>query len=130
MNDSTTETRHALLVRPDGFFQVLDWPGESSLQTLYRAIDCRAVDVADITPTLSMWVDDEGAINGCRVNVPATHLFQAHGTPRQAYFGNAVFTGGTDSRGDTLGLTQDQLLTLVVAVLDGLPNVIYIPAQR
>lgn len=129
MNESSTETRYALLVRPDGFFQVLDWPGSSSLRTLYRAIDCRAVDVADITPKLSMWVDDEGIINGSGVNVPATSLFQRHRTPPQPYFGNAVFTGGTDSRGDTLGLTQDQLLTLVVAVLDDLPKVIYIPAQ-
>ncbi|MEU5825641.1 DUF3846 domain-containing protein [Streptomyces sp. NPDC047803] len=130
MNDSTETRRYALLVRPDGFFQVLDWPGESSLQTLYRAIDCQAVDVADITPTLSMWVDDEGAINGCRVNVPATHLFQAHGTPRQAYFGNAVFTGGTDPEGDTLGLTEDQLLTLLVSALNDLPKIVYIPTQR
>ncbi|WP_328898548.1 DUF3846 domain-containing protein [Streptomyces sp. NBC_00441] len=128
MTDSSP--RFALLVRPSGLFQLLDWPGTNSLKTLYDAIGCRHVDVADITPALSMWVDDEGVINNSPINIPATWLFQSQGTPRQPYFGNAVFTGGTDFRGDTRGLTEDQLLTLVVALLEDLPKLVYIPAQR
>ncbi|MEW2128782.1 DUF3846 domain-containing protein [Streptomyces sp. NPDC007259] len=127
MNDS--QTRYALLVRPDGFFRLLDWPGAHSLETLYGALDCNYVDVVAVTPTLSMWVDDEGVVVGSAMNLYATHLYALNGTPRQPYFGNAVFTGGPDAEGDTQGLTEDQLLTLVQAVLNGLPEVIYITAQ-
>ncbi|MFB7346134.1 DUF3846 domain-containing protein [Streptomyces hydrogenans] len=111
---------HALLVCPDGFFKVIDWPAESAqnLRTLYAEIECDRVDAVDITRTLTMWVDDEGAIvSNPSENAFAGLLIYRYATPPQPYFGNVIFTGGVDAEGNTLGLTDDQTLELVGHVL-------------
>ncbi|MEV0453548.1 DUF3846 domain-containing protein [Streptomyces sp. NPDC050600] len=133
MPNTSTTTAYALLVRPDGFFQVLDWPTDSAktLETLRTAIECNMVDVADITADLSMWIDDEGMLTESPYqNVPAFLLYAHYGAPRQAYFGNAVFTGGTDANGDTLGLTEDAVLGLLLNLLRLMHELPRIPAQR
>ncbi|MDX2290663.1 MULTISPECIES: DUF3846 domain-containing protein [Streptomyces] len=110
----------ALLVRPDGFFKIIDWPAGTgqTLATLRAEIECSTVDVFDATPTLSMWVDDEGLlVESPYENVPAALLLFRYCVPPQRYFGNAVFTGGADENGDTLGLTEGQTLELVGHVL-------------
>lgn len=104
---------YALLLRTSGPFEVLDWPQKKSLQTLYAAIDCQTVDAVDLSDQLTMWIDDEGAINGSPVNRAATLLYAAHRPPHQHYYGHAVITGGTDHHGNTLGLTQDQTTALI-----------------
>ncbi|MFI8515287.1 DUF3846 domain-containing protein [Streptomyces sp. NPDC085460] len=106
----------ALLVRPDGFFKIIDWPAETgdNLKTLRAEIECRTVDVFDVTETLSMWVDDEGLYaENPHVNVPASLILFRYCTPPQRYVGNAVFTGGADPHGATLGLTEDQVTELI-----------------
>ncbi|MGW8769010.1 DUF3846 domain-containing protein [Streptomyces sp. NPDC055815] len=113
-------TSYALLVLPDGMFKVIDWPANSgeTLKTLRTEIECSMVDVVDITPNLSMWIDDEGLYSeNPYVNVAASYLFSRYATPHQPYLGNAVFTGGTDKDGDTLGLSEDQTLELVQHLL-------------
>ncbi|MEU7032014.1 DUF3846 domain-containing protein [Streptomyces sp. NPDC046275] len=133
MSNTSSTTAYALLVRPDGFFQILDWPTESTqnLRALRSAIGCTTVDVVDVTDTLSMWLDDEGLFaENPRVNIPAFRLFAHYGTPHQRYFGNAVFTGGTDPNGDTLGLTEDAILGLLMNHLRFLTELSRIPAQR
>lgn len=104
---------YALLLRTDGSFELLDWPQKKGLQTLYAAIDCRTVDAVDLSDQLTMWIDDEGVINGSPVNRAATLLYAAHRPPHQHYYGHAVITGGTDRHGNTLGLTQDQATALI-----------------
>ncbi|MFD9545443.1 DUF3846 domain-containing protein [Streptomyces sp. NPDC060022] len=123
-------TPHALLLRTDGTFEVLDWPtgSHAHLKTLYNAIGCHCVDAVDITPDLTMWLDDEGICVDSPVNVPATRLYAAHQTLHQHYYGHAVITGGTDRDGDTLGLTQEQVIALIETHLTGL--YISIPTQR
>ncbi|MFB7032194.1 MULTISPECIES: DUF3846 domain-containing protein [unclassified Streptomyces] len=126
-------TAYALLVRPDGFIELMAWPADdkTTLQTLYTAIGCRAVDVVDITPDLSMWIDDEGLLaDKPQENIPASLIYNHYGTPPQPYFGSAVFTGGTDKNGDTLGLTESAALELIQNVLDILEKILSIPAQR
>ncbi|MET9957236.1 DUF3846 domain-containing protein [Streptomyces sp. NPDC006339] len=133
MSNTSTTTAYALLVRPDGFFQLLDWPSDptKSLDTLRTAIECDVVDVADITADLSMWIDDEGMlIDNPNENVPAFRLFACYRTPCQRYFGNAVFTGGTDADGDTVGLTEDAVLDLLLNHLRFLTELLRVPTQR
>lgn len=126
-----SQLAYALLVRPDNTFTVLDWPAAGHLPLLHRAIECDRVDVVDITPDLAMWVDDEGMIKADPIpNMTATAAVLAYaGRTSQLYFGNAVFTGGTDDEGNTLGLTQDQVLSLTIPLLTALeaPSV---PRQR
>ncbi|MEU5490878.1 DUF3846 domain-containing protein, partial [Streptomyces sp. NPDC020196] len=62
-----TQHSHALLLRTDGSFELIDWPTDSQLNTLYQAIDCQNIDAVDISDRLTMWLDDEGLINGARL---------------------------------------------------------------
>ncbi|MEV5162843.1 DUF3846 domain-containing protein [Streptomyces sp. NPDC053728] len=121
-------TLHALLLRTDASFELLDWPKENQLNTLYRTISCQNIDAVDITDQLTMWLDDEGLINGAPLNRAATLLYAAHRPPHQHYYGHAVITGGTDRHGNTLGLSQDQLVPLIEFHLGN--SGLKIPAQR
>ncbi|MFJ4873256.1 DUF3846 domain-containing protein [Streptomyces sp. NPDC088757] len=121
MSQTRPEPAFALLIRPSGTFRLVDWPGTpADRPNLLRAIiDCDRYDVADITADLSLWIDDEGAIvESPEINLPATAIFARYGTPHQFYFGNALFTGGTDSKGETLGLTKDKVLELVEVLME------------
>ncbi|WP_331720705.1 DUF3846 domain-containing protein [Streptomyces sp. NBC_01174] len=119
---------HALLLRTDGSFELLDWPKEGQLNALYRAVSCQNIDAVDLSDRLTMWLDDEGLINGSPVNRAATLLYAAHRPPHQRYHGHAVITGGTDRHGNTLGLTQDEIAEIVELHLSH--TAVVIPAQR
>ncbi|MCX4673592.1 DUF3846 domain-containing protein [Streptomyces sp. NBC_01381] len=105
----------AVLIRTDGQFRVIDWPATSDDhdKILYTAIDCIRYDAVRITEALTMWVDDEGMFNGSRVNRSALRLYALHKPPHQPYHGHAVFTGGTDRHGNSLGLTSDEAAHLI-----------------
>ncbi|MGP3749826.1 DUF3846 domain-containing protein [Streptomyces sp. IBSNAI001] len=105
-----------------------NWPKENQLNTLYRAISCQNIDAVDITDQLTMWLDDEGLINGAPLNRAATLLYATHRPPHQHYHGRAVITGGTDRHGNTLGLTEGQLVQLIEFHLGN--SGLKIPAQR
>ncbi|WP_314416114.1 DUF3846 domain-containing protein [Streptomyces kroppenstedtii] len=101
--------RYALVLHPDASFQTVEWPRNSAagLRTLYAEIGCICITVVDLSPKVSMWLDDEGIINGSPVNQWATTVYSATAPVHQKYHGTAVFTGGTDARGNTTGLTRD-----------------------
>lgn len=72
------------------------------------------VDVVALADNLDVWVNDEG-LYLCEPNPVATLLALALGRDAPL-FGPAVFTGGADQQGDTVGLdpgTCEQLTTLV-----------------
>ncbi|GAA2345235.1 DUF3846 domain-containing protein [Streptomyces kunmingensis] len=123
-----TTTSFALLIRTNGEFRLLDWPANDNdhLKILYAACDCDHIDAVRITESLTMWLDDEGLLNGSIANYGATRLYALHRPPHQAYFGHALFTGGTDAQGNTLGLTPDEAAHLVEQYL----TAGRIPAQR
>ncbi|MCW8383979.1 DUF3846 domain-containing protein [Streptomyces justiciae] len=120
MSATTADRQFALVVKADGTFELIEWPTKSgtTLHTLYKAIECDRVDVVDLTTRLSMWVDDEGMCNGSDLNQYASRLYGLHQPLYQPYFGTAVFTGGLDADGETLGLDQDQALNLLTRYLD------------
>ncbi|MFI7005558.1 DUF3846 domain-containing protein [Streptomyces sp. NPDC050145] len=130
MPNTRTEPGFALLVRTDGRFRLLDWPENDNqhLKILYAACDCTHIDAVTVTEALTLWVDDEGMLNGAEFNAPATRLYALHRPPHQPYFGQALFTGGTDPQGNTLGLTADEaahLLQMLLTLGGG-----HIPTQR
>ncbi|MET8347344.1 DUF3846 domain-containing protein [Streptomyces microflavus] len=106
-------TVYALIIRTDGSFEVIDWPTENHLPILYKGIDCTHVDAVDISRRLTMWIDDSGLINGAPINRAATILYAIHKEPHQHYHGNVVITGGVDHEGETLGLTNDEIASLI-----------------
>ncbi|WP_121751281.1 DUF3846 domain-containing protein [Streptomyces sp. E2N166] len=60
-----------------------------------------------------MWLDDEGILNGSPINKQATLVYSITAPAHQNYHGTAVFTGGTDSHGNTTGLSLDNCHALL-----------------
>lgn len=97
----------ALVVRPDHTLSHVTLDAAEVLRGLYATIGCELVDVVRLAGNLDMWIDDEGLITGQPVNFPASRIARSYEYDDQPYFGTAVFTGGADSMGATLGLTLD-----------------------
>ncbi|NUW05226.1 DUF3846 domain-containing protein [Streptomyces sp. CAI 127] len=129
----TTEQKknHALILRTNGEFEIIDWPAcgdRGHLEILYRATDSRAVDGIDISPTLTMWLNNAAPNANAPVNRTASILYALHREPHQLYHGTAVFTGGADPQGETRGLTKDEIASLVEMHLTFLP--VTVPGMR
>lgn len=125
-----TEPRFAALIQADGGFAIMEWPADASthLDLMTTAIGCSMIEAVDITTGLTMWVDEEGIITGQPVNIPATQFVGSQRPISQAYYGDALITGGTDSIGNTLGLDEEEVFKVVCTYLDILDT--KIPAQR
>lgn len=102
-----SEDARALVLDTDGGLREVILPADSHLQAMYTAIGCQFVDVVAIAPDLDMWVDDNGY--GVEpVNVAATQLKDLLVGHTQMYYGAALFTGGIDEDGETLGLSEER----------------------
>lgn len=101
--------RKAVVIGFDESIEVLDLDAEQgSLKVLQDAVD-GWVQVVDLAPTLSIWVNEEGKMNGLPYNGIATAIYQDRFGAVDIIVGNAVLTGGTDDEGDTIGLTDEQV---------------------
>lgn len=78
------------------------WAGGESLDALTSAVGGH-VDVVQLTPSVSMWVNDEGAYL-CRLNRHATRVTWLHGDTLVPIFGPVVFTGCRGVEHATVGL--------------------------
>lgn len=104
-----------LIVETDGTSHPQSWTPTADgglLNQLQAAVD-GLVNVVALTSRLDMWVHDEG-LYVCEPNPVATLLALAHDRPIPCY-GTAVFTGGADAHGDTLGLAPQALAQLLAA---------------
>ena len=101
--------RKAVVIGFDESIEVVDLDApQGSLKVLQDAVD-GWVQVVDLAPTLSIWVNEEGKMNGLPYNGIATAIYQDRFGMVDIIVGNAVLTGGTDDEGDTIGLTDEQV---------------------
>jgi len=101
--------RKAVVIGFDESIEVLDLDApEGSLKVLQDAVD-GWVQVVDLAPKLSIWVNEESKLNGLPYNGKATAIFQERFGAVDIILGNAVLTGGTDEEGETIGLTDEQV---------------------
>ena len=101
--------RKAVVIGFDESIEVIDLDApQGSLKVLQDAVD-GWVQVVDLAPTLSIWVNEEGKMNGMPYNGIATAIYQDRFGAVDIIVGNAVLTGGTDDEGDTIGLTDEQV---------------------
>ncbi|MFJ3973338.1 DUF3846 domain-containing protein [Streptomyces parvus] len=113
----TTEQKnnHALILRTNGEFEIIDWPASGTLETLRTAIGCDYVQAVNISPRLTIWMDEDGT--GKHVNHAATMLHVIHADLIGHHHGTAVITSGPDGEGTTQGLTQDDVTGLAAFFL-------------
>ncbi len=105
---SETQKLNVVIVGVDGTPHQETWTSTTSRDTLAWLQDTVGglVDVVALTDTIDMWLNDEG-IYQCEPNPAATLLaadLSGHGV-HQMFYGPAVFTGGCDEDGTTLGLS-------------------------
>ncbi len=64
------------------------------------------VEAVDLSPTLTMWCNEEGKLIGLPLNSLATDLWEESFGKTDLIKGNVIFTGGVDDEGSTLGLDE------------------------
>lgn len=104
--------KQALVISTTGEIETIDI-AEDTLAKLQGAVGgwVQAIDLSD---TVTMWLNEEGKLEGLPHNPTAQSLFDsAFGSGHDYLVGNVVLTGGVDSEGDTLGLTEEQVASLV-----------------
>ena len=82
---------------------------------IQNALGARWFDVVSLDHNIDLYVDDEGAINGSTLNLPATIIAHMFGTPA-ALFGTAIALGIDMGSGESLSLTDEQTQHIVHAL--------------
>lgn len=106
----------ALKINTDGTTEVLESADEFvGYATLSNGVGglIEAVTLAD---DLTLWVNEEGKMNGLPVNVFATALFTSVYGSTDIIVGDAVLTGGADDDGETLGLSDENLSLMGISL--------------
>lgn len=94
----------ALQVLANADVYELEFDSETSLKVLQTAVD-GLIQPVDITAKLTMWVNEEGLFRSdFEQNILATAFMPDGASP---IMGPAVFTGGVDDNGETLGLSRE-----------------------
>ena len=108
----------ALVLKTNNTIQVEEDTEEFvSYATLSRAVG-GMIEAVTLPSGLTLWVNEEGKMNGLPVNDYATRLFDsAFGSGIDIIVGNAIITDGADDEGETLGLTDAQIAELVADLL-------------
>ena len=95
----------ALRVNTDFTTEILDLEAESYEQ-LSGAVG-GLIQAVDLKEDLTLWCNEEGKlINGMEQNLIATHLWEKSFGRTDVIMGDVVFTGGADSEGDNVALSE------------------------
>ena len=107
----------ALVITTDNTVEVEQDTNEFvSYATLSRAVG-GMIEAVTLPNGLTLWVNEEGKMDGLAPNVYATRLFVSAFGAVDVIVGNAIVTGGADDDGETLGLTDEQVAELVAELL-------------
>ena len=100
--------KKALHIKTTGEVIELDITADS-LTTMQTAVG-GWVQAIDIATDMTMWCNEEGKLIGLPHNPYAQFMWdKAFGAHTDYIVGDVVLTGGTDSEGYTLGLTDEQV---------------------
>ena len=103
--ENTAPARPALLITVQAEVTVIELPEDGeNLRLMYEKLECRSVDVVELTPRVDMWLDDEGMYNQ-PANIVATALAQRFGKVHQMYHGPVLLTA--NAGGETVPLAPE-----------------------
>lgn len=102
-------SKNALVVKADLTAELIDI-AEQELSKLQAVVD-GYIEAVHVKPNIIMWVNEEGLL---REDLAPNHfgstiLSILSGGEQTLIRGDVVFTGGADSKGNTLGLTQEDV---------------------
>lgn len=104
-------------ITTEGALEVVEVNGDSTLNSMYQAIDCELVQMIGLDCGVDAIFDEEGKCNGAEPNKRATQTVRSLGFqffPGDSLSGSVIFLGHT-AEGETIGLTEKQRKLLAVA---------------
>ncbi len=105
-----SKTKMAVVVKPDGDAEVIEFTDETGLKTLQTAVD-GYIEAVNLDDEFVMWVNEEGLIrNDLKSNWLGAILYNEVFQIPNPIMGTVVFTGGADAEGYTKGLTPIQVV--------------------
>lgn len=113
-------TKQVVVIETDGSVKVDQMPagGSAEYQYLNTAVAgwIQCVDLDEALEGVTIWVNEEGKMEGLPYNALATLVWETSYGFTDVIVGNAVLTGGTDDDGETLGLTDEQVAKILALV--------------
>lgn len=103
----------AVIIKTDGTKEVVEFELGKSFEMLQEAVEGNFQVVMLKGQTFEMWVNEEGKLIGLPQNPIATAIYSESYGVTDVIMGNVIFTGGVDSEGDTLGLSDKQVEELL-----------------
>ena len=101
-----------------GDAELVDVEGEDNSVVIHRMVE-GWYECIDLSPTLSMWMNEEGKILNMAPNYRAQLIWDHFFGPRtDVIVGPVVLTGGVDDEGNTLGLGTEALDELIKLTAD------------
>lgn len=98
--------RKAIVLSTEGTLSEIDLDAGNTLKILQSAV-AGWVQAVDFAADLTIWVNEEGKIHNLPINAKATQIWTHFFGYTDLIVGNAVFTGGVDENGETLGISAD-----------------------
>lgn len=95
---------------------------DTNLETLQEAVG-GLIQAVDLTPSLTMWCNEEGKLIGLPVNPVATAMWTRYFGETDIIVGDVVFTGGCDEEGETTSILQndaDSIIKLCASYVNAL----------
>lgn len=80
--------------------------GTSQLDILQTAVG-GLIEAVDLSNKLTMWLNEEGKLNHLPLNRIGTKMWEGVYGQTDVILGDVIFTGGTGSEGETLGLDEE-----------------------
>ncbi|MEU5825975.1 hypothetical protein [Streptomyces sp. NPDC047803] len=91
-----SDARFALIIRPAGTFDVIDWPADltAGLNLLAQEFNATAIAAHGLLPCVSMWTNVDATPDTAPLNRYAGEVHRAAGYDEQHYYAAVALTGG------------------------------------
>jgi hypothetical protein len=103
----------ALIIKTDGTKEVSLFTEGTFLELAYATVGGWIQPVRLETKGIDLYLNEEGKLDGLPQNPIATALWSEDYGLTDYIVGNVIITGGVNSEGETVGLTDGQLETLM-----------------
>jgi hypothetical protein len=109
------DTKQVIVITPEHEVSVQQMPIAKEYDFLNTAVAgwIQAVELSEDLEGITLWVNEEGKMNGLPYNQKATYLWEKSYGFTDVIVGTAVLTGGTDDEGETLPLTDVQVAEIL-----------------
>jgi hypothetical protein len=104
---------NAVIIKATGEKSVVEFTNETAYEVLSGTVGGLIQCVSLPSKGLDLWVNEEGKLIGLPQNPIGTALWSDDYGLTDVISGDIIFTGGDDDEGRTLGLTDEQVKTLI-----------------